>query len=354
MVGVGQFGYRSYQIAKKVLVLLTVTALGMAVPAGRASAADGAVSAIVLEAGSGRVLYQNNAYSSMPMASTTKILTAITVLQYLPLDAQVTISAAAQGIEGSSVYLQAGEKWSVRDLLYGLLLRSGNDCAVQLALSTAGSVRAFAVLMNKVALEAGATHSNFVNPHGLHHQRHYTTAYDMARITAYAMRNPVFCQIVATQSYTFTHCSGQKRVFVNKNKMLRGYEGANGVKTGYTRAAGRCLVSSAMRDGMQLVCVVLNCYTMWQTSAALMDSAFANYRMRCVWQAGQPVVLADAGPTPVTVADSLVYPLSSAECARLRYDFVPVDTTQSNDGRLGMVDIRLDNARLFCRPLYAA
>jgi len=187
------------------------------------------------------------------MASTTKIVTALTVIRNTDLDEVVEIPKAACGIEGSSIYLREGEHLTVRELLYGLMLRSGNDCAVALALHTSGSVEAFAELMNTTAVELGCENSNFVNPHGLHDDRHYTTALDLAAVTCEALHNETFREIVSTKAVRISNEGYEyDRVLVNKNKLLSNVDGADGVKTGYTKKAGRCFVGSATKNGMQV------------------------------------------------------------------------------------------------------
>ena len=317
------------------------------------SASSGGSSSIVIEASTLRVLSAENAHVAKPMASTTKILTAITVLRHLDVDRVVTIVPEAQGIEGSSIYLRAGERWRVLDLLYGLMLRSGNDAAVQLAITTAGSVEAFVALMNETAYLAGAYHSHFVNPHGLHDPKHYTTAYDLALITAYAMRDPLFCRIVSTRSHTCT-VGEEKRVFVNKNKMLSGYEGAIGVKTGYTKVAGRCLVSAAEREGMRLISVVLNEYDMWYRSADMLDAAFARYGLTPLWRAGEPRTLNVRGvATLVTIRTTALYPLSEEERRRVTWSFSLLGKPSAS-GPLGDAFATLDGRILHSTKVYAA
>lgn len=235
-----------------------------------------AASAIVIESNTGKVLYEKNADEKRQIASTTKILTAITVLENTDdLERTVKIPDEAVGVEGSSIYLRKGEELRVIDLLYGLMLRSGNDCAVALAYITSGSVEDFSVLMNMTAKRAGACSSHFCNPHGLPDENHYSTARDMVMISAHAMKNDVFRKIVSTKVYK--DCSspeGGMRIFLNKNKILDMIEGGNGLKTGYTKAAGRCLISSAERDGKEVICVVLNCGPMFEESRDLINEAF--------------------------------------------------------------------------------
>ncbi len=233
---------------------------------------------VLIEASTGRVLYASNENERLYPASTTKVLTALCALNNLPLDRVIEVPKEAAGVEGSSIYLKAGQKISVEDLLFGLMLRSGNDAATTLAIATSGSVEEFAKLMNKTAGECGAKDSNFVNPHGLQNEQHYTTALDLAKITAKAYENPDFVRIVSSKTRKIK-IDDTELVIANKNKMLKLFKGANGVKTGFTKSSGRCLVSGAKRDGMQLISVVLNCGDMWNESIRMLDFGFVNYEM---------------------------------------------------------------------------
>lgn len=231
----------------------------------------------VFEVSSGRVLYASNEHLQLPMASTTKILTALTVIENFDLETEITVKKNSVGIEGSSIYLREGEKLTVKELLYGLMLRSGNDCAECLASSLVDR-NEFIALMNKTAKLSGALNSNFVNPHGLHDENHYTTAYDLGKITCRAMKNETFKEICATKRVKISNDGfDYDRVLINKNKLLFNYDGATGVKTGYTKKAGRCLVSSAKRNGMEVVSVVINSPQMWERSKELLDTSFNNY-----------------------------------------------------------------------------
>lgn len=234
--------------------------------------------AVVIEQSSKRVLYDEGMNEKCYPASTTKVLTALCVLENLPLDKIITVPKEAEGVEGSSIYLKEGQKISVKDLLLGLMLRSGNDAAVTLAVATSGNIRNFANLMNETAKRCGADGSNFVNPHGLHDEMHYTTAYDLALICAKAYENEDFCKIVSTGKAKIT-VDDEARYIGNKNKLLHLYDGANGVKTGFTKKSGRCLVSGAKRSGMQVVGVVLNHSDMWNDTIRMLDFAFDNYYM---------------------------------------------------------------------------
>ncbi len=240
--------------------------------------ADGAA---LLSASTGELIYGKSSDVLLPMASTTKIMTALTVLESgLPLSDVVTIPREAVGVEGSSIYLFEGEKITVRDLLYGLLLESGNDAATALAIATSGSESAFVELMNEKARSLGLTRTAFKNPHGLSAEGHATTAYELGLITVAALKNETFSEIVATKSYNTTPVSEAypSHYFVNHNRLLRMLPGANGVKTGYTLASGRCLVSSACRDGDTYIAVTLGCRNDWKAHTEMLEFAFARYR----------------------------------------------------------------------------
>lgn len=233
---------------------------------------------VLMEQSSKRVLYAEDENSRCYPASTTKILTAYIVLNTLPLDRVVTIKKEASGVEGSSLYLKCGDTITVEDLLYGLMLRSGNDCAVALALEVCSNIEEFASLMNITALNLGALNSHFVNPHGLHDDLHYTTAYDLALITARAYDNPQFVEIVSTKQRKIV-VNDEARYIANKNKLLNMFDGANGAKTGYTKKSGRCLVGGAKQCGMQLISVVLNCSDMWNDTVRMLEYGFSTYEM---------------------------------------------------------------------------
>lgn len=258
------------------LVCAVFLSLYMPVQALQCSRAE-----VVIEVTSGRILCSRNEKECLPVASTTKILTAIIIIEDCDLGSRVCIPEEAAGIEGSSIYLTAGEVLTVRDLLHGLMLRSGNDCAATLALYHSGSMDKFAAVMNERARMIGAENCTFRNPHGLPQEGHLASALDMAKIAAYALRNKTFSEIVNCRQYVVEDGGcGYARTLINKNKMLSLYEGADGVKTGYTKEAGRCLVSSATREGMRLVCAVLDSPDMYNRSAELLDDCFARYSMR--------------------------------------------------------------------------
>lgn len=249
-----------------------------------------AVSAIVIEEKTGMVLYESNAHTPLPMASTTKIMTALIALEHCSLDEIVTAGSNAFGVPGTSIYLEEGEQMTLEQLLYGLMMSSGNDAAVAIAEHVAGSVDAFCALMNEKASFLGCENTHYVTPHGLPASNHYTTAADLALISRAAMQNAVFRQIVSTQRATIPWVSrGYDRVLNNKNRLLSSYDGAIGIKTGYTKAAGRCLSFAAERDGMTLIGVVLNCPDWFEVSAQLLDSVFERYEMKRAFEAGDTI-----------------------------------------------------------------
>ncbi len=240
--------------------------------------------AVIMDVNSGRILYSKNMNEKLAMASTTKIMTTLVAIESGRLEEKVTVSKKASHTEGSSIYLHEGERHTVHDLIYAIMLRSGNDAAVAVAEHIGGSVEGFADLMNRKAQEIGATNTQFANPHGLDAAGHYTTARDLALIAAHALRNSIFADVVSSKKKTIEGPPNENwdRVMINKNKMLWQFDGGDGVKTGFTKKAGRCLVSSATRDGMQLVCVVLNCGPMWNESSALLEYGFKNYSIQKV------------------------------------------------------------------------
>lgn len=264
-----------------VFLILALTP-GIHPKTGSVSVADasGGSGYAVIEVSSGRLLNGSNENLRLPMASTTKAMTALVVLENASLTDIVEIPPAAVGIEGSSVYLKKGERFTVEELLYALMLRSGNDAAVALALHTSGSVEEFVRKMNERAALMGLKETKFVNPHGLHDENHYTTAYELALIAAEGLRNPHFKRIVSTKNIVIDGEGHEKRYFANKNKILYNYEGATGVKTGFTRDSGRCLIASAERNGMEVVAVALNYYDYFELTARLMDEAFGNFEMK--------------------------------------------------------------------------
>ena len=237
--------------------------------------------AIIYERTSGSILFGKNQYQKRKMASTTKIMTAIIVLENSNIDDIVTVSSKAAGTGGSRLGLKANDKISVRDLLYGLMLCSGNDAAVALAEYVGGDLPGFAILMNNKCHSLGLTSTHFVTPHGLDNDEHYTTAYELAIITNYALKNKIFYNYVGTKNYTVS-INGHHKNLSNTNELLGNLDGVYGVKTGFTNGANRCLVTSVKRGNMDLICIVLGADTKkyrTQDSIKLIEYAFKNFQM---------------------------------------------------------------------------
>lgn len=245
-------------------------------------------SAIVIDSLSGRVLYEKNSREHLPMASTTKIMTGLLACESGKMSDIVTVSPVASGTEGSSLWLKIGEKMSLENLTYGLMLKSGNDAAVAIAEYLAGSVDAFSLLMNKRAKEIGVIDTCFKNPNGLAEEEHFTTAYDLAQISRVAMQNEQFAKIVSTKEKTIPW-EGEEwdRVLKNHNKMLWQYEGCNGIKTGFVKKSGRCLVTSAKRGKTSIICVTLNAPSDWSDHKVMLDSCFNKFSSKVVCKKGE-------------------------------------------------------------------
>lgn len=238
-----------------------------------------AKSAIVINADNGEVLYEKNSDVKSYPASTTKIMTALLAVETLenlqsPIEQWVSVPKEAVGIEGSSIYLEAGEEIRFKDLLYGMMLRSGNDAATAIAIIIGGSVENFVEMMNERASALGCTDTNFVNPSGLFDENHYTTARDLAVISMEAMKNATFSEIAAAKEYTAERGNEKYNYFCNKNKTVYQYNGGNGIKIGYTKASGRALAASAERSGTKLICIVMDADDWFNDAYKLMDYCF--------------------------------------------------------------------------------
>lgn len=321
-----------------------------------------AKSMIVIETTNNSTLYRKNENEKLPMASTTKIVTALTVLENCEnIDKVISIPLKATLVEGSSIYLKENEKLSIRQLLYGLMLQSGNDAATALALEIGnGSIETFANLMNETAQKCGVENSNFVTPHGLDAKNHYTTAKDLALITSYALKNEIFKEIVSTKTYIIEgneNCT--KRTLVNKNKLLNSLEGCIGVKTGYTSKAGRCLVSACERNGMQVVCVVLNCRPMFEESIELINKVFNEYKMYKIlppYKFITDVSVEDGKSNSLRLYNKNGFNVVAKEKDIDRYSVVydyskTIKAPVSKDQKLGKVEIYFDKTLIFSEDL---
>ena len=240
---------------------------------------------VVIEKNSKRVLSEHNKDDRLAMASTTKIMTALVVLDNCTnLQEEVLVDYRAVGIEGTSIYLKKGEILTVEELLYGLILPSGNDAAMALAYYVGkGNLQKFVDMMNAKADELNLKNTHFDNPHGLDSETHYTSAYDLAIITSIAMQNQTFREIVSTKIKQIRgNIEVAHRFLRNKQRLLKNLDGCNGVKSGFTDNAGRCLVTSCNREGMEVICVVLNCPNMFEESEKLINDAFDSFELETI------------------------------------------------------------------------
>lgn len=311
-----------------------------------------AKSMCVLEKETGKVLYSKDMNTMRANASTTKIATAITVIQNCDnLEEIITVNELAVGIEGTSIYLRKDEQLTVKDLLYGLMLRSGNDSACALAYHVGGTIEDFVNLMNETAKKAGALNTNFMNPHGLDEPNHYTTAYDLAMITAYALNNPIFKEIVSTKQYVIEETNvSETRYLTNKNKLLKSLDGCIGVKTGFTTKAGRCLVSAAERDGMTLICVVLNCGPMFEESAALLNKGFEEYTFSTVVDKDKVIyneyyINNEKGQLNLKAMESYHLPISNVKVENIviKYNLYEFNGDIDEGEEVGEINVFVDN-----------
>jgi D-alanyl-D-alanine carboxypeptidase (penicillin-binding protein 5/6) len=325
------------------------------------SLSTGARGAALIEASSGRILYESHGNDPLPMASTTKIMTALIALERGDLQELIPVPREAEGTEGSSMYLTAGERLSLEDLLYGLMLTSGNDAAVAIALYFGGSLEGFAALMNDKARELGCADTHFVTPHGLHDPEHYTTALDLCRIARAAMETEAFAKIVSTQ-YHKTSTGSRVRTLKNKNKTLWSFEGGCGIKTGFTKKAGRCLVFAARRAGMLLIGTVLNCPDMWQDAFSMLRYGFDTYALEPMVDASRPlcqveVTGSDKKALPAVVKTGILYPIRKDGSDRTRLArslptrlAAPIEAGQ----RIGQLTLYVNDVPVLTREILAA
>ena len=332
------------------------------IAANAAPPALSARSAVLIDGESGEVLCAKNPDERLPMASTTKIMTALVAIENADLEATVTVPKEAVGVEGSSIYLYEGEELRLIDLLYALMLESANDAATAIAITVGGSIEGFADMMNQKARDLNLIDTSFQNPHGLDSEEHYTTARELGKIAAYAMQNDTFREIVSTKKKTIP-LNGDEgvRLLINHNRLLKSYDGAIGVKTGYTKRSGRCLVSAAERDGLTLICVTLSAPNDWNDHRSLLDYGFGLYESRLVFAKDQlqyplPVVGGEGEYVILSNRDEirLTLPKSSSEVEyRIeapRFAYAPI----SEDAPIGALICSVDGEDVAESPLYAA
>lgn len=331
--------------------------ISVAVPAG--ALRTSARAAVLMDAATGVVLYAQNENEPRAMASTTKIMTALLVLESGDLDKAYTVTAADAAVEGSALGMKAGEVLSVRALLTGLMLVSGNDTAHALANALCASQEAFVERMNQKAKQLGLKHTHFTNPAGLSDAQHYSTALDMAVLTAAALRNPLFAALCRQQKAEVDFIKPQKSVAVyNHNRLLAQYSGCIGVKTGYTQAAGRCLVSAARRQGQTLIAVTLSDADDWADHKALLDDGFAHARELRFRVREVKIPVAGGGVAHISLSEqeaSIRVPEEAARevtfqiCAP-RFLYAPVEKGQE----VAYLLIMYRSTQLQCIPLYSA
>ncbi len=313
-----------------------------------------ATSAIVIEASTGHIIYARNPDAPMFPASTTKAMTLLMALERGGLDEIVTVSENAWGTEGSTLWLEPNEKIPLNDLLYGMMMVSANDASVAIAEHIDGSVENFAAHMTQRAKELGATNTNFTNPHGLPDDNHYTTARDLALITAQGLKTPGFEQVVTTTEATFPWIHDKtNKTIRTENKFLWMYNGCNGVKTGYTQRAGRCVICAAKRNGIQLISVVLDGLYMWNDSIILLDYGFANIETGTLVKSDEviktlPILSGRRKSMPVKTAGEIIVPLfKNHEAYEIKYDIPEVLNAPITNGEsIGKVHVLIDGREI--------
>lgn len=342
-------------------LLLIATLLICSIPhTVQATVSVSARSAILIEQESGRVLFEKEAHRVSRIASITKIMTAILAIESGKLDEKVKVSEKAVRAEGSSIYLKPGEKIRLEDLVYGLMLRSGNDAAVAIAEHVGGSLDGFVYMMNEKAQQIGMKNTHFANPHGLDdHEDHVSTAYDMAILTRYAMENEIYKEISGTKVHRAPNPTETwDRVWKNKNRLLtEKYKYSTGGKTGYTKRAKRTLVSTAQRDDFGLIAVTLNAPDDWNDHIQMFESAFSNYDIAEILSKGNVKGIKDSHfKGKVYLDHSFVYPLTSEEEDQVRVEYKLKKAAPSNknmrDSVAGRANVYLNDQKIASLPVY--
>ncbi|MBP3039009.1 D-alanyl-D-alanine carboxypeptidase [Bacillaceae bacterium Marseille-Q3522] len=349
--------------AKKMFCITLITSLlFLLFPVSlKASVEVSAKSAILIEQGSGRILFEKDAFTPRRIASITKIMTAILAIESGKMDQKVKISKSA-AIDGSSIYLQEGEEIKLEDLVYGLMLRSGNDAAVAIAEFVGGSVEGFVFLMNQKAAEIGMEHTHFANPHGLDdHEDHYSTAYDMAILTRYAMMNDTYKKISGTKTHR-TPDPGEKwdRVWKNKNRLLTElYDYTTGGKTGYTKRAKRTLVTTATKNDLDLIAVTLNAPDDWNDHIQMYETAFQQFKNVKVLEKGSIKEVDHAiYKNKVYIKNPVFYPVLKKERELFKIEFTlqkPKRNWRNEENipeKVGQAKIYFDKTLIKTVPIY--
>lgn len=313
----------SMRVKKIAIMILFFLLFSMLTPHSSSAMSVSAESAVLMEQVSGRVLFEKNAHEKKRIASITKIMTALLAVESGKLDEMVTVSSRAFGTEGSSLYLQQGQKMKLKDLVYGLMLRSGNDAAVAIAEHVGGSLEGFELLMNQKAEEIGMENTSFTNPHGLDNTpNHYSTAYDMALLTRYAMNNKTYTKIAGTKNHKAPNPNEPwDYSWNNKNKMLKLYKYSTGGKTGFTKLARRTLVSTATKGDLSLIAVTLNAGDDWNDHMSLFDSGFKDYDLTEIMKSGKVKKIKNSFyKNKVVILEPFRYPLTDEEIEKLHIE----------------------------------
>ncbi|MFD1850530.1 D-alanyl-D-alanine carboxypeptidase family protein [Oceanobacillus bengalensis] len=339
---------------KIVSMIMIVFMFQLFIPiSGQAAPSVSANNAVLIEQSTGRVLYEKGAHEKQSIASITKIMTAIIAIESGKMDEKAKVSREAIYTEGSSIYLEEGERITTQDLVYGLMLRSGNDAAVAIAEHVGGSEEGFVFLMNEKAKWLGMTNTHFDNPHGLDSDNHYSSAYDMAILMQYAMKNDTFKKITGTTSY---RSENRSYAWQNKNKLLTQlYEYCTGGKTGFTKKTGRTLVSSASKDGMNLIAVTLDAPDDWRDHISMFEYGFTNYELDSLQEQGEINfnILDLSENTMGYFHEDIKYPLTEQEVNDVSTkNYVVKNFDEVGEGIIGKAIFYLHDEKISEAPIY--
>lgn len=333
---------------KIIFIILTFSIMGI-IP--NVKAQDTSKSSIVMDLNSGRVLYQKNANEKRLIASTTKIMTALVTLENTTLNKEIKVGEEVLKMYGTNIYIEVGEKITIKDLLYGLLLRSGNDASVALANAVSKNEEEFVKLMNSKAEEIGMKNSTFSNPHGLDEEtQNYSTAYDMALLSKYAYQNKTYRKISGTKKYT-AKTDNKTYLWYNRNKLLNNYEYCTGGKNGYTPSAGRTLVTTATKDDLNLTVVTLNDPNEYETHEELYENIFNNYKNYTIVDKNTFTIDKSFYEGNPYIKESFTYPLTEEELAKIKTK-IHISNTETNKHKIGTVIIELDNKQIGKLDIY--